>query len=90
MAHPSSLNVPTDFEKMKTQSHIPVEINNAQLDTGFTPAVALQTDAVMADGQYAPGYFRRQFDGVAHGFAVRVHHTYLFKETENFLSSLFR
>ncbi|KAJ7931406.1 hypothetical protein B0H13DRAFT_1957990, partial [Mycena leptocephala] len=24
------------------------------------------------DGQYLPGYFRRQFDGVAHGFAVRA------------------
>ncbi|KAJ7475685.1 chlorocatechol-degradation protein [Mycena latifolia] len=72
MAHPSFLNVPTDFELMKEVSHIPVEINNAELDTGFTPAVALQTDAVMGDGQYEPGYFRRQFDGVAHGFAVRA------------------
>ncbi|KAF7330484.1 Protein AIM2 [Mycena venus] len=72
MAHPSFLNVPTDFDLMKAQSHVPVEINNAELDTGFTPAVALQTDAVMGDGQYPPGYFRRQFDGVAHGFAVRA------------------
>jgi len=72
MAHPSFLNVPTDFDLMKAQSHVPVEINNAELDTGFTPAVALQTDAVMANGQYPPGYFRRQFDGVAHGFAVRA------------------
>ncbi|KAJ7158874.1 alpha/beta-hydrolase [Mycena filopes] len=72
MAHPSFLNVPTDFELMKAQSHIPIEINNAQLDTGFTPDVALQTDAVMANGQYVPGYSRRQFNGVAHGFAVRA------------------
>ncbi|KAJ7127155.1 alpha/beta-hydrolase [Mycena epipterygia] len=72
MAHPAFLNVPTDFDLMKEVSHVPVEINNAQLDTGFTPAVALQTDAVMDDGQYPPGYFRRQFDGVAHGFAVRA------------------
>jgi hypothetical protein len=71
MAHPASLNVPTDFTFMKSVSHVPIEINNAELDTGFTPAVALQTDAVMGDGQYLPGYFRRQFDGVAHGFAVR-------------------
>ncbi|KAJ6577179.1 alpha/beta-hydrolase [Mycena capillaripes] len=72
MAHPSFLNVPTDFTLMKAESHVPVEINNAELDTGFTPAVALQTDAVIGDGQYLPGYFRRQFDGVAHGFAVRA------------------
>ncbi|KAJ7104299.1 alpha/beta-hydrolase [Mycena belliarum] len=72
MAHPSLLNVPTDFDLMKEISHIPVEINNAELDTGFTPAVAAQTDGVMANGQYTPGYLRRQFDGVAHGFAVRA------------------
>ncbi|KAJ6544816.1 alpha/beta-hydrolase [Mycena vulgaris] len=71
MAHPSFLTVPTDFDLMKEISHVPVEINNAELDTGFTPAVAAQTDAVMV-GQYAPGYLRRQFDGVAHGFAVRA------------------
>ncbi|KAJ7034930.1 alpha/beta-hydrolase [Mycena alexandri] len=69
VAHPSLLNVPTDFELIKAQSRIPIEINNAELDTGFTPAFALQTDAVLGDGQYAPGYSRRQFDGVAHGFA---------------------
>jgi len=71
-AHPSSLDVPTDFVLMKAESHIPIEINNAELDTGFTPALALETDAVMGDGQYLPGYFRRQFDGVGHGFAVRA------------------
>ncbi|KAF7364991.1 Protein AIM2 [Mycena venus] len=72
MAHPSSLNVPTDFELVKAQSHVPVEINNAELDTGFTPALAVETDGVLGDGQYPPGYFRRQFDGVGHGFAVRA------------------
>ncbi|KAK7033045.1 protein AIM2 [Favolaschia claudopus] len=72
VAHPSLLEVPSDFDLMKAQSHIPIEINNAELDTGFTPDVALQTDAVMADGQYPPGYLRKQFDGVAHGFAVRA------------------
>ncbi|KAJ6584179.1 hypothetical protein DFH09DRAFT_1308869 [Mycena vulgaris] len=55
-AHPSSLNVPTDFDVVKAQSHIPIEINNAELDTGFTPALALETDAVLGDGQYRAGY----------------------------------
>ncbi|KAJ7132964.1 alpha/beta-hydrolase [Mycena filopes] len=71
-AHPSSLNVPTDFELVKAQSHVPIEINNAELDTGFTPALAVVTDGVLGNGQYAPGYLRRQFDGVGHGFAVRA------------------
>lgn len=72
MAHPSLLTVPADFELMKAQSHVPVEINNAELDTGFTPALAVEADAVMDNGQYRPGYLRRQFDGVAHGFAVSL------------------
>jgi len=71
-AHPSSLDVPTDFELVKAESHVPIEINNAELDTGFTPALAVETDGVLGDGQYPPGYFRRQFDGVGHGFAVRA------------------
>ncbi|KAJ7713842.1 hypothetical protein B0H14DRAFT_3171518 [Mycena olivaceomarginata] len=50
----------------------PVQINRAELDPGFTPALAVETDAVLGDGQYAPGYLRRQFDGVGHGFAVRA------------------
>ncbi|KAF7374973.1 Protein AIM2 [Mycena sanguinolenta] len=69
---PLFLTVPDDFDLMKAQSHVPIEINNAELDTGFTPAIALETDAIMDDGQYPPGYFRRQFDGVGHGFAVRA------------------
>ncbi|KAK7048560.1 protein AIM2 [Favolaschia claudopus] len=72
MAHPSSLDVPTDFQRIKAQSHVPVEINNAELDTGFTPVLAVETDGVLDDGQYPPGYFRRQFNGVGHGFAVRA------------------
>ncbi|KAJ7069571.1 alpha/beta-hydrolase [Mycena amicta] len=71
-AHPSSLNVPTDFEVVKAQSRVPIEINNAELDTGFTPALAVETDSVLGDGLYPPGYFRRQFNGVGHGFAVRA------------------
>jgi hypothetical protein len=47
---------------------VPLEINNAELDTGFTPTLAVQADAVMAS--YEPGFLRRQFNGVAHGFAV--------------------
>ncbi|KAF9039635.1 alpha/beta-hydrolase [Hymenopellis radicata] len=71
MAHPSFLDVPADFELMKAQSRIPIEINNAELDTGFTVTLAEETDELMV-GQYAPGYLRQQFDGVGHGFAVRA------------------
>ncbi|KAJ7147175.1 alpha/beta-hydrolase [Mycena crocata] len=72
MAHPSSLDVPTDFDVVKAQSHVPVDINNAELDTGFTPPLAVETDGVLGNGQYRPGYLRRQFNGVGHGFAVRA------------------
>ncbi|KAJ7613160.1 alpha/beta-hydrolase [Roridomyces roridus] len=71
-AHPSSLSVPDDIDLIKAVSHVAIEINNAELDTGFTPALALVTDGVLGDGQYPPGYERRQFDGVGHGFAVRA------------------
>ncbi|KAF7346598.1 Protein AIM2 [Mycena sanguinolenta] len=71
-AHPSSLTVPADFELVKAQSHVPIEINNGELDTVFTPALAAEADDVLGDGQYPPGYFRREFDGVGHGFAVRA------------------
>ncbi|KAJ7284844.1 chlorocatechol-degradation protein [Mycena rebaudengoi] len=70
VAHPSRLSVPTDFELLDAVSHVPLEINNAELDTGFTPTLAVQADAVMAS--YEPGFLRRQFNGVAHGFAVRA------------------
>ncbi len=71
VSHPSFLDVPRDFEVMKAQSHVPIEINNAEFDTLFTAEIAAETDAVMV-GQYAPGYKRLQYDGVGHGFAVRV------------------
>lgn len=70
MAHPSALSVPNDFVLAKDQSDVPVHINNAERDTGFTVALAGVTDGVMGDGQYEPGYLRTQFDAVAHGFAV--------------------
>ncbi|TFK96117.1 alpha/beta-hydrolase [Pterulicium gracile] len=72
MAHPSALSVPNDFVLAKDQSDVPVHINNAERDTGFTVALAGVTDGVMGDGQYEPGYLRTQFDAVAHGFAVRA------------------
>ncbi|KAF7327594.1 Chlorocatechol-degradation protein [Mycena kentingensis (nom. inval.)] len=72
MAHPSLLTIPDDAELILSESRIPVSINNAELDTGLTPALAAEVDSVLGDGQYAPGYLRRQFNGVAHGFAVRA------------------
>ncbi|KAJ7643940.1 dienelactone hydrolase endo-1,3,1,4-beta-D-glucanase [Roridomyces roridus] len=68
VAHPSLLDVPNDFEVMKAQSHVPLEINSAEFDTGFTPTLAVETDAVMSS--YSAGYMRRHFSAVGHGFAV--------------------
>ncbi|KAF9015901.1 alpha/beta-hydrolase [Hymenopellis radicata] len=69
MSHPSFLDVPADFEVMKAQSHVPIEINNAEFDTLFTTELAAETDEVMV-GQYPPGYKRLQYNGVGHGFTV--------------------
>jgi dienelactone hydrolase len=70
MAHPSRLTIPDDFTKIKSASKVPVQINSCDLDTGLTPALARQVDAVFADGMYTPGYERKDFAGVPHGFAV--------------------
>lgn len=72
MAHPSLLTIPDDADLILAQSHVPVEINNAELDTGLTPALAQEIDGVLGGGRFKPGFERRQFDGVGHGFAVRA------------------
>jgi len=70
MAHPSLLTIPDDAETLLRQSHVPVQINSAELDTDFTPAVAMEVDSILGDGKYKPGYNRTFFLGVGHGFAV--------------------
>lgn len=70
MAHPSLLTIPADAERIKAQSRVPVQIHSSELDNGLTPALALQVDEVLGNGQYAPGYNRTHWPGVAHGFAV--------------------
>ncbi|KAK7039844.1 protein AIM2 [Favolaschia claudopus] len=72
VSHPSLLALPDDFDLLKSQSRVPLEINNAELDEGFTPEVGKETDSLMGHGQYRPGYKRIQFDAVGHGFAVRA------------------
>jgi hypothetical protein len=68
MAHPSLLVVPDDYELVKANSTIPVQINSAEFDTGLTPALADEIDGVMVD--YDPGYNHTAWAGVGHGFAV--------------------
>ncbi|THU98394.1 alpha/beta-hydrolase [Dendrothele bispora CBS 962.96] len=68
MAHPSLLVVPDDYELVKAQSRVPVQINSAEFDTGLTPALADEIDQVMVG--YVPGYNHTAFAGVGHGFAV--------------------
>lgn len=70
MAHPSLLTIPADQNTLKAQSKVPVQIHNGELDTILTPALALQVDGVLGNGQYTPGYSRSQWPGVGHGFAV--------------------
>ncbi|KAK7027910.1 hypothetical protein VNI00_015126 [Paramarasmius palmivorus] len=68
MAHPSLLVVPDDYELVKANSTVPVQINSAEFDTGLTPALADEIDGVMVD--YVPGYNHTAWSGVGHGFAV--------------------
>ncbi|KAF5337443.1 hypothetical protein D9758_017164 [Tetrapyrgos nigripes] len=68
MAHPSSLAIPDDYILVKANSTVPVQINSGEFDTGFTPALAEQTDEVMVG--YVPGYNHTAWAGVGHGFAV--------------------
>lgn len=72
MAHPSLLTTPDDFNTLLTHSHVPVQINSAQLDTAFSPAIQAIADSILGDGKYKPGYNRTFFTGVGHGFAVRA------------------
>ena len=70
MSHPSLLTIPDDFELLLQRSHVPIEINNAEEDGTLTPALAREIDEVLGGGAYRPGYVRREFTGVGHGFAV--------------------
>ncbi|GLB39751.1 putative alpha beta-hydrolase [Lyophyllum shimeji] len=72
MAHPSLLTSPDDFNILLAKSHVPVQINSAELDTIFTPAVQAVADSILGEGKYKPGYNRTFFSGVGHGFAVRA------------------
>jgi len=79
MAHPSLLTVPDDYELVKAQSQVPVQINSADLDTGLTPALAAEIDQVMVG--YVPGYNHTAFAGVGHGFAVSANAVNIFIDT---------
>ncbi|KAF5384266.1 hypothetical protein D9615_003439 [Tricholomella constricta] len=72
MAHPSLLTIPDDFTTLLANSHVPIQINSAELDVAFPPATQAIVDGILADGKYEPGYNRTFFPGVAHGFAVRA------------------
>ncbi|KAH7050369.1 alpha/beta-hydrolase [Auriculariales sp. MPI-PUGE-AT-0066] len=76
-AHPSLLTVPEDFEILQAKSKVPIQIHSAELDAGFTPAIAAIADGVMNGTttentkRYKPGYTRYAHAGMVHGFAVR-------------------
>ncbi|KAF8065064.1 dienelactone hydrolase endo-1,3,1,4-beta-D-glucanase [Lyophyllum atratum] len=72
MAHPSLLTTPDDFNTLLAESHVPVQMNSAELDTAFSPVVQAVADSILGDGKYKPGYSRPFFTGVGHGFAVRA------------------
>ena len=59
------------MQTLKTKSRVPVLINSCTVDQMFPHEAQEKTDAILGDGQYAPGYKRTYWEGCTHGFAVR-------------------
>lgn len=71
LAHPSLLDVPGDIEKYKAQSKTPLMIATCDNDFTYPEEQADITDSILGDGKFAPGYERKHFKDVEHGFASR-------------------
>ncbi|EJD49375.1 alpha/beta-hydrolase [Auricularia subglabra TFB-10046 SS5] len=71
ISHPSLLELPSDFEKLRKVSNVPLLINSCEFDEQFPPELQEKTDALLGGGKYKPGYERTYWPGCTHGFAVR-------------------
>jgi len=71
IAHPSLLKIPDDLEKYRTTAKAPLLINSCTMDNQFPPEAQVIADEILGGGKFAPGYVREDWEGCAHGFAVR-------------------
>ena len=70
VAHPSHLEVPDDIVRY-AKTNVPLLIENCEVDQMFPRELQAQTDAILGDGKFAPGYKQDYWPGCRHGFAVR-------------------
>ncbi|KAI0702268.1 dienelactone hydrolase endo-1,3,1,4-beta-D-glucanase [Cytidiella melzeri] len=71
VTHPSLLKTPEDLETYLAKSKAPLLINSCTYDSAFPLEAQEQADKIFGDGQFAPGYERKYWEGCTHGFAVR-------------------
>ncbi|KAJ6514487.1 Alpha/Beta hydrolase protein [Mycena vitilis] len=71
VAHPSLLKRPEDLEIYRDKATAPLLINGCTHDPVFPPEDQEKADAILGGGNFAPGYKRLYWEGVAHGFAVK-------------------
>ncbi|KAA1127864.1 hypothetical protein PGTUg99_008791 [Puccinia graminis f. sp. tritici] len=71
-SHPSLLQVPDDFLELRAKSKVPLLINSCEIDQSFGAEAQKQSDEILGDGKYKPGYKRTYYPGASHGFGIRA------------------
>ncbi|KNZ57213.1 hypothetical protein VP01_220g2 [Puccinia sorghi] len=71
-SHPSLLTIPNDPLELRAKSHGPLLINSCEFDPQFGAEAQKQTDAILGNGRYEPGYKRTYYPGASHGFGIRA------------------
>jgi len=71
-SHPSLLTIPNDPLELRAKSHGPLLINSCEIDPQFGAEAQNQTDAILGNGRYEPGYKRTYYPGASHGFGLRA------------------
>ncbi|TFY78995.1 hypothetical protein EWM64_g5019 [Hericium alpestre] len=68
--HPSLLQL-EDLDTYAEKAIAPLLLNTCETDSQFPPEKQTKADAVLGGGKFKPGYERKYFAGVVHGFSVR-------------------
>ncbi|KAA1077235.1 hypothetical protein PGT21_015874 [Puccinia graminis f. sp. tritici] len=71
-SHPSLVQVPDDFLELREKSKAPLLINSCETDSQFGAEAQKESDEILGNGQYKPGYKRTYYPGAFHGFGVRA------------------
>lgn len=68
--HPSLIKVPDDLEKYISIAKTPLLINSCTNDEALPLVGQIKADEILGGGKYEPGYERKHWEGVTHGFTV--------------------